>query len=727
LRFSEYTAIGWKLCSVAPDTKGPTYKGWNVKPIPDDAVDALPGAGLLHALSGTACLDIDNLEAARPWLAERGVDLDALLEADDAVRIDSGRPNRAKLLYRMKRTIRTLKPKLSGIELRCATGEGKSVQDVLPPSLHKDTKKPYQWACGILGDWRKPPAIPAALATLWRSLAADEPVTHEVEEVAGKPSVDLAKLKRAAYAHSPNAEYEEWLKVGMQLHDGTNGAQEGLDVWAEWSRGITRKPYPGDSLLKLHWVSFKSGGGKRVASGESLAAELPADAEDFPLELPDTTDNTETKLRAVAAENKKQKIAALESKLVFVRSVERYFDLEEHRVIGSDNALRHLFTSMMPAKKGGGRMDPVKLLMESATKKQMDALGFHPGEGVVFQDRNGHSFANMYKRELPEPLQPTSSELEKILWLFNRIDDAPYREWLLQFFGHVVQRPGVKIKSAPLIWSETQGNGKTTLLKTIPSLLCGARYSREVTCALLNSDFNDYLLNAWHVNLTEFRAGSRGDRAAITQKLRAWITDDDIAIHPKGLPAHSMPNHFFTTATSNEDDAAAIDNNDRRWGIHEMHAAQFTEPEQEWIHTEFLLTPRAAGVLRHYFLSIDLDGFQASAKAPETEARQQMIASSVSPEMDLLRTAFEQCSAPLDKDVVITADVADYIRRNTRSAPSNDKVGKMLGRLGGKAIQFRMGVPKYRAIVMRNHAQWMGAYGPAIMAHISGDDLDLTS
>src|ERR1017187_1790379 len=170
--FTDYTAIGWKLCGIEPGKKGPLYSSWNEHPIPDDAVEGLDGAGLLHALSGTCALDLDNTELARPWLAERGVDMDELLTADDAVKIMSGRHNRAKLIYRIGAPMRTIMLSEAGIELRCATAEGKSVQDALPPTVHPVTKKPYYWECGIVGDWRNLPAIPAALLAAWREAAA---------------------------------------------------------------------------------------------------------------------------------------------------------------------------------------------------------------------------------------------------------------------------------------------------------------------------------------------------------------------------------------------------------------------------------------------------------------------------------------------------------------------------------------------------------------------------
>lgn len=728
MNFREYVEAGWRICGIDRGRKLPSYDDWNIKPIPADAAEGLDGAGLLHALSGTCAIDVDNLELARPWLAERGIDIDELLTASDAVRIDSGRPNRAKLLYRLKRPLRTFRPKGSGLELRCATAEGKSVQDVLPPSIHPDTKKPYAWKYGddLIGDWANPPMVPSRLAALWREMAA-LPVAAPLT---GVPSgaVDLDALRRAALLHDPDAEYEEWIRVGMQLHEGTNGAQEGFDIWCEWSRGIKRKAYPGDDLLRTHWVSFQSSPGKVMARGASLVAELPADAEEFPIEpVTDEApeDSTAAALENVAKETRKAALEKLEEQLVYVYQDERYFDCERHKLISSDNSLDHMFSYLMP-RRNGQRSSPAKALKQSGTKRFVDARGFHPGAGVIYLD-DSTSYANLYQNRLPEAIEPMQDELERINWLFDRIDDPLFKDWLLQFFAHVVQKPGVKIKAAPLIWSETQGNGKTTLLRMLPALLVGKHYSREVTCALLNSDFNDYLLNAWHVNLTEFRAGTRGERTAISEKLKPWITDDTISIHPKGSAAYDMPNHFFVTATSNKEDAASIDNDDRRWAVHEMHAAQFTADEQHWIYDEFLLRVRASAVLRHYFLNYPITTFSPSAKAPETAARLDMIESSVSTDLECATIAFEQRTAPFNRDVVLSSEVMEYIHKHSPARPSRKRVGHFLVKppFNGTVAQFRCGEGVYRAVILRNKPRWIGAPGRDLMAHIQGDDLEL--
>lgn len=734
MNFREYAEHGWSLCGIDAGKKAPIYERWNTEPIPEDAVEGLDGAGLLHALSGTAALDIDNLEAARPWLAERGVDVDALLAAPESVMISSGRHNRAKLLYSMKHAMRTLKPKDSGIELRSATADGNSVQCVLPPSVHPDTKRAYEWKYGdpILAHWSNPPPIPAKLLALWRLLAAETPVDKGKHAPRVGATLDTIRKGIHLYiktTHKDVSDHEDWLDVGLRLHDQTGGAQEGLDIWDEWSatdeslRKNGKPRYEGKDAIELRYRSFKSSPGKRVKGMQGILAQMPAEKDEFEVVAePDSEEETTAAvLKRKSLEVRTEALAKLEQRLVYVRNVEKYFDTERHKVIMTDSGLQHQFTHMMPKGKGGSKLDPVALLKQSSTKRYVDAIGFHPGEGPVFKF-DGDSYANAYRSRLPEPLKPTALELEKINWLFDRIDDPPFREWLLQFYGHVVQKPGVKIKSAPLIWSETQGNGKTTLIRMIPALLVGRQYSREITGTQLADAFNGYLVDAWHINLTEFRAGSRGEREAISKKVESWIADDVVAVRPMHQVAYTMPNHFFVTGSSNFDDAAAIGNNDRKWAIHELRAPQFTEQEQRWIYHEFLLSPRAAGVLRHFFLNVDIAGFSPSAAAPLTAARQEMVAASTSSDSELLQAAFEEHSGLFARDVVLVPEVTQWIHKHSASRPSMHRVGRMLARppFNGKAKQFRVGPQRYRGVIIRNREQWEDTSGKVIMDHIQG-------
>lgn len=741
MSFAEYAAHGWKLCAIEPGQKGPLYVGWNKPEKLDEITSAaagLDGAGLAHAASGTCALDLDDLETARPWLAERGVDVDALMAAPDAVMISSGRANRGKLLYKMARPLRTLKPKESGLELRCATAAGLSVQDALPPTIHPITKKPYEWRYGdaLVGHWSALPPIPAQLLALWRNEITDTTdgtVAPSHEDV----SIDTVRKTIFRYITTEKKDvsnYDDWLEIGARLHEQLGGAEEGIDIWDEWSRtdkslspnGQPR--YQGRDTVRLHYISFGKAGGRRVGMSHLISQE-PASAEEFDIEQPPDVaeeDSTQAKMAKAQAAKKADAQAALEKRLVYVDFSERYFDTKTRRIINTESAIEHKFTHMMARKKGGKRESPVQVLKESSTKRTVDKVGFHPGEGAIFRDREDYSYANTYNgSRIPEPLEPTSEELERIEWLFDRIDDPVYRRWLKQFYAHAVQRPGVKIRSAPLIWSETQGNGKTTLTRMIPSLLVGAQYSQEVTTTQLEDSFTGFLADKWHLYLGEFRVNSRAEREAIAKKVEKWIADDVITVRPMHQIAYDIPNHLIVTASSNYDDAASISTQDRKWAIHHLLAAQMTEEEQAWIYDEFLLTPRAAGVLRHYFLHLDLTGFSPNAKALQTDDRGEMVAASANSDSEAMELAFEEHTGPFARDVVLISDVSEFLRKSGSFRPSLHRIGRLLAKapFNGHALRFRVGESRYRGVVIRNHRIWSQAPGKDIMAHIQGTTL----
>lgn len=741
MSFNEYVAHGWSLCGIDAGKKAPTYENWNDadKALTELEAEGADGAGLMHALSGTCALDIDNIDLARPYLAERGVDVDALLDAPEAVKISSGRAGRAKLLYKMKLPMRTLKPKESGLELRCATADGKSVQDVLPPTIHPDTKKPYAWAYNdtMFGHWSNPPPIPANLLAVWRSIAAETPVDKKAPQ-APKADASIATIKKAIHhyinsKHKDVTNYEDWIDVGMRLHDQTGGAQEGLEIWDEWSATDDSKRkdggprYEGIEALELHWRSFKSDSGKSVVGMSHVVAQMPAEVSEFEVEPEvDEAESTAAKLKKQAEVKKAEAQAVLEKRLVYVRNIARYFDTERHAIILTDSDLQHQFAHMMPKGKGGSRVDPVAMLKNSATKRYVDGLAFHPGEGATF-DFDGDRYANTYRNRLPEPIEPTAEELEKIAWIFERITDIPYREWLVQYYAHVVQHPGVKIRSAPLIWSEEEGNGKSTLTGKIPQLLVGRNYSKEVTFDQLNDSFTGFMVDTWHVSLKEFRAGTRGERDRITKKTEIWIADDTIPVRAMHQVAYTIPNHCFVTASTNADDAATLSNNNRKWAIHELRAKQMTSAQVRWIYHDFLLTPRAAGVLRHYFLNQPIVDFTPDAAAPVTEDRRAMIDASAAADVEVLDSAINARTGLFARDVVLIPEVTEWLQKNSLAKPTMHRVGKLLAKHGGQVRQIRVGESRYRVCTLRNHAKWDNESGKTVMDHIEGLDDDAST
>jgi hypothetical protein len=284
----DYVRNGWVLVPIDAGTKGPTTPGWNKRTRCVDSAEAAEritgNVGLAHAYSRTAALDVDNLAGAQEWLQTRQIDLQGLLQAEDAVRISSGRPGRGKLLFRLPAGLAPLptkkiaEGKTTLLEFRCASASGATVQDVLPPSLHPVTGRPYVWEYGgLLGHWTQLPVLPQSLLALWQELIGktrDEPA--EVKEPLG---LGRRELRIMLSRLEPDTDYDEWLHVGMALHHETRGGEVGLELWDTWSSKGTK--YQGHEDLAKRWENFKAEGAGLLTARWLMGLADIADVDEF--------------------------------------------------------------------------------------------------------------------------------------------------------------------------------------------------------------------------------------------------------------------------------------------------------------------------------------------------------------------------------------------------------------------------------------------------------------
>jgi len=205
-----YLKAGWALVPIGRGLKGPKTAGWQIQEnclsagCSEGAIERLArgNIGLAHAYCSptpTCAIDIDSFKPAKSWLHGCGIDLLGLLYAPDAVVIHSGKRGSLKLLYRLPEGVGLLESKKitvpegqTALEFRCATKDGKTVQDVLPPSLHPGGAL-YQWMGE--GNPTEIPEIPAALLEVWQELIC-------LQKLRGSLSGDgscVSEARRAKY------------------------------------------------------------------------------------------------------------------------------------------------------------------------------------------------------------------------------------------------------------------------------------------------------------------------------------------------------------------------------------------------------------------------------------------------------------------------------------------------------------------------------------------------
>lgn len=179
--------FGMHLVPIEPGRKFPVSDNWGNSCLTDpDNADlfyvehAAWNMGVALGPSGFCSLDIDCLDSFRIICESFGIDLDDLLTktptiqgASKGMRMMFRVPADSVLPYQKLNWPREDEParKYTVFELRSAT-DGKQRQDVLPPSIHPDTKQPYKWLVQPREEWPEPPKW---LLAMWENFASFKP------------------------------------------------------------------------------------------------------------------------------------------------------------------------------------------------------------------------------------------------------------------------------------------------------------------------------------------------------------------------------------------------------------------------------------------------------------------------------------------------------------------------------------------------------------------------
>jgi Family of unknown function (DUF5906)/Primase C terminal 2 (PriCT-2) len=216
-------------------------------------------------------------------------------------------------------------------------------------------------------------------------------------------------------------------------------------------------------------------------------------------------------------------------------------------------------------------------------------------------------------------------------------------ETIMSWIAHNVQKPGIKIRWAPLI-KGVQGDGKT-LLGTLVTSVMGQANVKNVSPHALASTFTSWAEGSCVAVLEEVRIIGH-NRYDIFNALKPYITNDMVPIVGKGSNEKgSCVNVTNYMGFTNFNDALPMDDGDRRWmvifspfaDIAELAAAVGGDSEAYFNSLFELITSQRAD-LRRFFLDYPIAAsFRPNGKAPHTEEREMMIGMSMSDDEAALR------------------------------------------------------------------------------------------
>ena len=399
----------------------------------------------------------------------------------------------------------------------------------------------------------------------------------------------LRRLPPSWHAQHRAFEIFDWwsatapLAYGAPGRDGTTGREA---VWREWCK-LDDSPHPRPiglgTLRKL----------AQEAGWRPAALASPPTVEALPLVTshPSVIDEYNKKYAWIG---KYQKIWSIE-KQCFFSSTRGFLEHTAADVVPS--------TSKVP---GAPPIPAAKIWLTSPARRAYHDLTFEPGKGPEVGDCL-NIWSGWPVAAAPGSVQPFLDLLEQLLP--GRRDE---QRWLMQWMAYPVRHPGAKLNTAVMVWSATQGTGKSLLGELLLELYGEHGYSFGE--AEMHESFNGWMCARQLLVGEEIGIADRRNTAA---HLKMLITAQTVSINEKMQPRITMPNKFNVFLTSNDPAPLHIEEHDRRWFVAHVAETRLPHAEGRRIRAWYDAGGRAA-LLHHLQHVVDLSDFDAKARAPAT-------------------------------------------------------------------------------------------------------------
>jgi hypothetical protein len=289
---------------------------------------------------------------------------------------------------------------------------------------------------------------------------------------------------------------------------------------------------------------------------------------------------------------------------------------------------------------------------------------------------DGLDYINSYRPDLVPDSKPegewTEEDHTAIATIKKHIEMlcCESASYVVQWMAHNVQHPGVKIRHSPLI-KGIQGDGKNLIAETLARVI-GAANVIYVSPKVVLSDFNGWAEGHCVAVLDEIRAPGH-NRHDGANAIKPVISNDQIAIHRKGVDQYNIINTTNPLALTNYADAIPIEDADRRWHI---IFSPFSCPKSlgdvmgaAYFEGVFSAIRNHVAAVRGWLLTTDLKTFNRNGRAPDSSAKKAMIAAGKSDLESIIEAIISE-----GKTVGVSADIISTRHLKTAILLMDDEV-----------------------------------------------------
>lgn len=517
----------------------------------------------------------------------------------------------------------------------------------------------------------------------------DDPFAADVTKV----DISTAEL-RARLMMVPGAEeYETWVEVGMSLFHQYDGEDLGRELWHEWSE-LADNYDP--EALDSKWKSFDITEKRRAPltarrilqlakdAAETAAAKIAADLRNQ-FTLASTMEEWQAAVKATrsaeidflsrsalvtAASERLQAISGIKPVKAEIKKLLAY-EINTKDMPGwckswvydvSDDRFYHLKHKFSVSTQGFNAMNDrhsltKKDILEGRTMPTSSASVlalnvykipsingrmYAPGRDPVFT-YNGERMANTYPEhhvpEVPGMNRPVDKQnIARVQRHFEHLlEDPKEQRDLLDWIAYVVQNPGQRVNYAPLLQG-VQGDGKSFFSFLLAAVM-GQPNVRMGNAHILEGSFTGWAEGQCVMAIEEIRLVGH-NRFDVLNRVKPFITNKVIEIHPKGRNPYNVENTTNYLLFTNYRDAMPLSKNERRflvlfsrWQTSE-DLRDFLEEHPDYYIELYSALEESAGALRGWLLKHELsDSFNPQGNAPMTKAFYHMAEVAQPPEV----------------------------------------------------------------------------------------------
>lgn len=528
---------------------------------------------------------------------------------------------------------------------------------------------------------------------------------------------------------------EDWMKIGFAVHHETGGSEFGRELWLEWSE---QHHSHNDQLFDKAWASF----GRHADDHGYREVTFRYIVQLAGIVTREKLDDLLWDIDIAVTGEELEKVALLAKDLILKEADRDRLVVELRKAwkrTGSPRATPTIREMLKPAlpegtpdwlegwvflthigqfynRRTGQYIDraafdmaftrhiddisPSRFAMRIAKIPVLHMAMYLPGADETFRDESGLEWVNTYRDTAPEmPAEYSPRDLANIEIVKNHsihvFGEAQRRdiEILTSTLAYIVQT-GRRVNWITVIQG-AQGVGKTYYAVLLKAVLGGQHVHMIDTDVLANSAFTDWAANHQMLYIEELKL--HGKRYDVMDKLKPYITNDIVSIHPKGSKQYNTINTASYFAFTNHRDAVPVTEGDTRYFIvlsqwqSKESVIAFRKDSPHYYSKLFDALIESPGALRRWLMEYKLHpDFDPVARAPFSEGRETVIDENKSDLQTAIEDVINAGTTPgISPDLIIIHLLVAALGDDIAVSPPPKAIGAVLRRLEYTPIKGR--------------------------------------